>query len=63
MHKIIVELGKRSYPIYIGSDLLTKTELYSQHINSKQVIVISNETIAPLYLDSVLKTYHDLSLM
>ena len=55
MHKIIVELGKRSYPIYIGSDLLTKKELYSQHINSKQVIVISNVTIAPLYLDSVLK--------
>ena len=59
MHKIIVELGKRSYPIYIGSDLLTKTELYSQHINSKQVIVISNETIAPLYLDSVLKQLTD----
>ncbi len=55
MHKIIVELDKRSYPIYIGSDLLTKKELYSQHINSKQVIVISNVTIAPLYLDSVLK--------
>ncbi len=59
MHKIIVELGKRSYPIYIGSDLLTKTELYSQHIKSKQVIVISNETIAPLYLDSVLKQLTD----
>ena len=59
MHKIIVELGKRSYPIYIGSDLLTKTELYSQHIKSKQVIVISNETVAPLYLDSVLKQLTD----
>ena len=55
MHKIIVELDKRSYPIYIGSNLINKTELYLKHIKSKQVIVLSNETIAPLYLDSVLK--------
>ena len=55
MHKIIVELDNRSYPIYIGSNLISNTELYAKHIKSKQVIVISNETIAPLYLDKVLK--------
>ena len=54
MNKILVELGSRSYPIYIGSDLLGKSELYSQHIKSKQVVIISNETIAPLYLKTVL---------
>ena len=54
MKKLLVELGNRSYPIYIGSGLLKQPELYTQHIKSKQVIIITNETIAPLYLDTVL---------
>jgi 3-dehydroquinate synthase len=55
MKKIQVELGNRSYPIYIGSNLLNKPELYTQHIKAKQVLVVTNTTIAPLYLDKVLK--------
>ena len=55
MKKLLVELGDRSYPIYIGSDLLNQSELYTQHIKAKQVVVVTNETIAPLYLDTILK--------
>jgi 3-dehydroquinate synthase len=55
MKKLLVELGNRSYPIYIGSDLLNQAELYTQHIKARQVIVVTNTTIAPLYLDKVLK--------
>jgi 3-dehydroquinate synthase len=55
MKKLLVELGDRSYPIYIGSDLLNRSELYTQHIKAKQVVVVTNETIAPLYLDTILK--------
>ena len=55
MNKLLVELGHRSYPIYIGSGLLKQPELYTQHIKSKQVIIVTNETIAPLYLDSILR--------
>ncbi|UOA07547.1 3-dehydroquinate synthase [Methylobacter sp. S3L5C] len=55
MKKLLVELGNRSYPIYIGSDLLNQTELYTQHIKARQVIVVTNTTIAPLYLNKVLK--------
>ncbi len=55
MKNLLVELGHRSYPIYIGSGLLNQPELYAQHINSKQVVIITNETIAPLYLDTILK--------
>ncbi|MDD5579965.1 MAG: 3-dehydroquinate synthase [Methylobacter sp.] len=55
MKKLVVALGNRSYPIYIGSGLLNQPELFTQHIKSRQVIVITNETIAPLYLDAVLK--------
>jgi 3-dehydroquinate synthase len=55
MKKLQVELGHRSYPIYIGSGLLNQAELYTQHIKSSQVIVVTNDTIAQLYLSSVLK--------
>lgn len=55
MKKLLVELGDRSYPIYIGSDLLSQSDLLAKHIKSRQVVVVTNETIAPLYLDVVLK--------
>ncbi|MFZ2311239.1 MAG: 3-dehydroquinate synthase [Methylobacter sp.] len=55
MKKLQVELGDRSYPIYIGSDLLSQSELLVKHIKSRQVVVVTNETIAPLYLNVVLK--------
>lgn len=51
MKVLQVELDHdRSYPIYIGSGLLDDAELLSRHIRSKQVVIVSNETIAPLYL-------------
>lgn len=51
MHTLHVDLGERSYPVYIGRDLLSDPELLSQHIPGSQVVIVSNETIAPLYLD------------
>jgi 3-dehydroquinate synthase len=45
-----VDLGERSYPIYIGSGLLDQAELYRRHIPSRQVMIVTNETVAPLYL-------------
>ncbi len=49
-----VDLGDRSYPIYIGEDLLERGEIYRNHISSKQVLVVSNVTVAPIYLEKVL---------
>ena len=51
-----VELGKRSYPIYIGNDLLTQSQFFLDHIPGKNVFIVSNEKIAPLYLDVVLES-------
>lgn len=59
MKKLLVQLGDRSYPIYIGSELLSRAELFSQHIKSRQVLVVTNDTIAPLYLNAVLKNLRD----
>jgi 3-dehydroquinate synthase len=54
MNTLQVELGDRRYPIYIGCGLLDQTELYTKHIKSKQVLVVTNEKVAALYLDTVL---------
>ncbi len=49
-----VDLGERSYPIYIGEGLLGDAELLTPHIRGRQVMVVSNETVAPLYLEHLL---------
>lgn len=50
MEVVQVELGERSYPIYIGRGLLAQPGLLRRHIGGHQVAVISNEVVAPLYL-------------
>jgi 3-dehydroquinate synthase len=48
-----LDLVKKSYPIYIGENLLSKSELLTKHIAGKQVMIVSNTTVAPLYLDKL----------
>jgi 3-dehydroquinate synthase len=62
MKTLLVELGDRSYPIYIGSGLLGQAELLTKHIKSKQVVVVTNETIAPLYLSKIVKNLQGYSV-
>lgn len=57
MRTLSVELGAgRGYPIYIGPGLLAKPEVFEPHIGGRQVMVVTNATIAPLYLDRLLAT-------
>ncbi len=53
MKTLTVDLGERSYPIYIGRGLLRQPELLRPHISGRQVMVVSNEVVAPLYLEPV----------
>lgn len=53
MQQLRVELGERSYPIYIGSHLLAQPELLTQHIGGKQVCIVTDDTVAPLYLEAL----------
>ena len=53
MRILNLDLGEKSYPIYIGQDLLTHSELLSKHISGKQVMIVTNTTVAPLYLEKV----------
>jgi len=48
---IVVSLGERSYPIHIGPALLANSALYG--IKAKQVLVVTNDVVAPLYLERV----------
>lgn len=56
MQTLRVELADRSYPIHIGSNLLTQTELLIPHLASKQVAIVTNTTVAPLYLQKLTET-------
>ncbi|MDT8283182.1 MAG: 3-dehydroquinate synthase [Gammaproteobacteria bacterium] len=50
MITLTVELGERRYPIYIGNKLLGQAELLKPHIAGNSALIVSNETVAPLYL-------------
>jgi len=50
---LTVALGDRSYPIHIGANLLGRSDLLLPHIKSRQVCIVTNETVAPLYLQRV----------
>lgn len=52
MRTLQVALAERSYPIHIGEGLLDTFPLAEQ-IRGNQVMIITNETIAPLYLDKL----------
>ena len=62
MHQTMtVALDERSYPIHIGCGLLGNVELWRPHLNPKMgAVVITNTTVAPLYLDQVMKTLDQL---
>ena len=48
-----VDLGDRSYPIVIGQSLLSIPDLISRHVAGQRVAIVTNTTVAPLYLDRV----------
>lgn len=62
MHQLTVALGERSYPIFIGAHLLTQSDLFTRHIHGRQVCIVTNETIAPLYLEILKNALSDLQV-
>lgn len=51
-----VALGERSYPIHIGCGVLADAELLLPHLKQKNAVVVTNTTVAPLYLDALRST-------
>ncbi len=54
-HHIAVDLGDRSYPIVIGSQLLGGGFDLSRYVTGSQCLIVTNETVSPLYLDALKK--------
>ena len=53
MSQITVALGSRSYPIEIGTGLLSAGGLLSELVAGRDILIVTNETVAPLYLRAV----------
>ncbi len=57
MNTLNVDLGPRSYPIYIGRGLIGREEIVAPFVKGRQVMIVTNETVAPLYLDKVAQAF------
>ncbi|GAA5315743.1 MAG: 3-dehydroquinate synthase [Candidatus Pelagadaptatus aseana] len=54
MRSLEVDLGDRSYPIFIAPGVLSQVESFAPYIKGDQVCVVTNDVVAPLYLDTLL---------
>lgn len=59
MSTLTVQLGERSYPIYVQQDALSALELFTSHIKSKNVVIVTNDTVNPLYAEGVKQLLED----
>ena len=53
MKTLKVELGERSYPILIGQELIGSAHLITPYLKRPRAIVVSNDVVAPLYLQTL----------
>ena len=51
--RVEVSLGERSYPILIGAGLLDRADSYAPYLAGKQVLIVTNDRVGPLYSDRV----------
>lgn len=63
MQTLNVALGDRTYPIHIGKGLLAQSSLILPHLKRKQVAVVTNTTVAPLYLEKLTQPLRDAGVM
>lgn len=59
MKTLQLELGSRSYPIYLGEGILHNTELLRRHVRGQQVMIVSNSVVAKHYLELIKKAFTD----
>ena len=62
MLTLTVDLAERSYPIHIGTDLLRQAQLFTPHIVGRKVAIVTNTTVAPLYMQQLREALQDYEL-
>jgi len=53
MERLGIELGERSYPIVVGPGLLGDTAVLDEAVRARDVLVVTNDTVGPLYLEQL----------
>ena len=54
VERLDVDLGERSYPILIGAGLLRAPALLEECVPARDLLIVTNEVVGPLYLDTLL---------
>ena len=62
MEIVNLELGLDSYPIYIGPGLIQNAELLTSHIKGDRALIVTNETVAPLYREQLENSLPDINV-
>ena len=60
MRQLEIDLGERSYPILLGERLLARSGLLRSHVRAGQVMIVTNDVVAPLYLDRAKQAFEGL---
>ncbi len=63
MLEMKVDLGDRSYPIFIAEDLIGRLDYLRPYIKGQQVAIVSNTTVAPLYLEKLAQSLSDFDVI
>ena len=53
MQTVNIDLADRSYSVYIGSGILGQDHPAFEIARGSTALIVSNETVAPLYLESL----------
>ena len=56
-----IDLGERRYPIHVGAGILGERRLFAPHVDGRHAFVVTDETVAPLYLDRLRPALADAS--
>lgn len=56
METLTVSLGERSYPIYLEQGAMTNSALFVPHIKGSKVVIVTNDTLKPLFSDKLVQT-------
>lgn len=63
MRQVQVDLGERSYAIFIGQNLISNDKVWSSYLKDKHILIVSNTKVAPLYLDLVTEKLNKVGLV
>ena len=56
-----IDLGERRYPIHVGAGIIGERRLFAPHVGGRHAFVVTNETVAPLYLERLRTALADAS--